>query len=81
MPPVKELHYFNELSRIKRTDPPRCKDARDRWFLKEITALSERSYIDLESYSRLFEANPGLLHNGGDEVPMPGYDEALRPSQ
>jgi hypothetical protein len=29
MPPIKELHYFDTLSRVKLNNPPRCKDERD----------------------------------------------------
>ena len=61
MPPVKELHYFNELSRVKRTDPPRCRDERDRWFLEELTSLRSKPYLDLEGYARLFEAKGKLI--------------------
>jgi Sulfotransferase family len=63
MPPLKELHYFNELGRVKRTDPARHKDERDGWFLNRLTTLSARSYIDLENYGRLFEWK-GMLISG-----------------
>lgn len=69
MPPVKELHYFDKLSRVKRTRPPRCNDARDRCFLEKMTALSTHSGIDLDAYSRLFEPKGALL--SGDITP--GY--------
>jgi hypothetical protein len=67
MPPVKELHYFDALSKVKRGHPPRCKDARDQCFLEKITTLSTRSYIDLDAYSRLFESKGALL--SGDITP------------
>jgi hypothetical protein len=67
MPPVKELHYFDALSRVKRPNLPRCKDGRDQWFLERITELSTRSYIDLHGYSRLFEPKAELL--SGDITP------------
>ena len=67
MPPVKELHYFDVLSKVKRTRPPRCKDARDQCFLEKMTALSTQSYIDLDAYSRLFEPKGALL--SGDITP------------
>ena len=69
MPPVKELRYFDSLSKVKRKNSPRCKDERDRWFLERLDQLSSRPYIDLESYSELFEAKAALL--SGDITP--GY--------
>jgi hypothetical protein len=67
MPPRKELHYFDELSRTKRAFPPRRRDERDLWFLEKITSLSAQSYIDLDNYARLFEAKASLL--SGDITP------------
>jgi Sulfotransferase family len=67
MPPVKELHYFDELSRTKRASPPRLRDERDLRFLESIKSLSARSYIDLDNYARLFEAKGSLL--SGDITP------------
>ena len=67
MPPRKELHYFDELSRTKRAFPPRRRDARDLWFLERITSLSARSYIDLDNYARLFEPKASRL--SGDITP------------
>jgi hypothetical protein len=67
MPPVKELHYFDALSRIRRPNLPRCKDGRDQCFLERITELGGRSYIDLHGYSRLFEPKAELL--SGDITP------------
>ncbi|TMP95486.1 MAG: sulfotransferase domain-containing protein [Verrucomicrobia bacterium] len=67
MPPRKELHYFDELSRTKRAFPPRRRDARDLWFLERIASLSARSYIDLDNYARLFEPKASLL--SGDITP------------
>ena len=66
MPPRKELHYFDELSRTKRA-PPRRRDERDVWFQERITSLSARSHIDLENYARLFEPKASLL--SGDITP------------
>ena len=63
MPPVKELHYFDELSRIPGVASARPRDDRDRRFLESIKRLSERSHIDLEDYARLFEPK-GLLLSG-----------------
>ena len=67
MPPVKELHYFDALCKVKRGGPLRCKDERDRCFLEKMTALNTRSYIDLDAYSRLFEPKGSLL--SGDITP------------
>src|SRR5437762_10925289 len=65
MPPIKEVRYFDKLSRTKAS--PRTRDQRDVRFLESIKSLSERPYIDLESYARLFEAKGSLL--SGDISP------------
>ena len=67
MPPVKELHYFDQLSRVQRTRHPRCRDERDRRFLERLTSLSAEPGIDLENYGRLFEPKASLL--SGDISP------------
>src|SRR6266581_6502796 len=67
MPPVKELHYFDQLSRVKRAAHPRCRDERDRRFLERLTSLSAEPGIDLENYGRLFEPKASLL--SGDISP------------
>ncbi len=67
MPPLKELHYLNNLNRTKRFRPPRCRDERDVCFLESMKSLSTQSYIDLESYGRLFEHKDSLL--SGDISP------------
>jgi Sulfotransferase family len=67
MPPLKELHYFNKLTKSKRVNPPRCRDERDAWFLESVSRLSARPYIDMEGYGRLFEAKGSLL--SGDISP------------
>jgi hypothetical protein len=69
MPPIKEIHYFDKLSRIKRSSPPRCRDERDVCFFENMTSLSARPYIDLENYGRLFMNKGSLL--SGDITP--GY--------
>src|SRR6266478_1414402 len=46
MPPIKELHYFDQLSRVQRTAPPRCRDERDLRFLENIKSLSDVPDID-----------------------------------
>jgi hypothetical protein len=55
MPPFKELHYLDRLNRMKRFDAPRCRDHCDTSFLENMKDLSERSYLDLDSYGRLFQ--------------------------
>jgi len=67
MPPVKELHYFDELSRIAAIASARPRNDRDRRFLEGIRHLSARSYLDLESYAALFAAKDSLL--SGDITP------------
>jgi hypothetical protein len=66
MPPIKELHYFDKLSRTKAT-PPRPRDERDLCFLERIKGLSAESHIALENYARLFEPKGSLL--SGDISP------------
>lgn len=67
MPPFKELHYFDQLSRVQRSSFPRCRDERDRRFLETINSLSAKPYLDLEHYARLFEPKGPLL--SGDISP------------
>ena len=67
MPPVKELHYLNQLSRVQRAAGPRCRDERDRRFLERLQSLSAEPGIDLENYGRLFEPKASLL--SGDISP------------
>jgi len=67
MPPFKEIHYFDELSRTKRVFPPRRRDERDFFFLESMKSLSDRFYIDIENYARLFAPKGSLL--SGDITP------------
>ncbi|HEY5767457.1 MAG TPA: sulfotransferase [Candidatus Udaeobacter sp.] len=67
MPPLKELHYFDQLSRVQRSSSSRCRDERDRRFLESINRLSAKPYIDFEHYARLFEQKGPLL--SGDISP------------
>ena len=67
MPLVKELHYFDELSRIPAVASARPRDDRDRGFLERIKRLSAQPHLDLESYARLFEPKEPLL--SGDITP------------
>ena len=67
MPPVKEVHYFDSMSKVKRNNPPRCKDERDQWFMARLVELSALPYIDLDSYAELFAGKRTLL--SGDITP------------
>jgi hypothetical protein len=67
MPPVKELHYFDQLSRVLRSSSPRHRDERDLRFFESMKRLSAKPCIDLEHYARLFEAKGSLL--SGDISP------------
>ena len=67
MPPIKELHYFDQLSRVQRASSPRCRDERDLRFLERLKTLSAEQGIDLENYGRLFESKESLL--SGDISP------------
>jgi hypothetical protein len=67
MPPVKELHYFDQLSRVQRAGRPRCRDERDLLFLERLKSLSAEPGIELENYGRLFEPKESLL--SGDISP------------
>ena len=67
MPPIKELHYFDKLSRVKEQSPRKERDERDARFLNRLRTLSERSYIDLEKYAQLFEPKGSQL--SGDISP------------
>src|SRR5690349_9661304 len=50
MPPLKELHYFDQLSRVQRSSASRCRDERDLCFLQSIESLNTKPYLDLEHY-------------------------------
>ena len=63
MPPIKELHYFDQLNRTKRVHPSRCGDERDTSFLESMENLRSRFYLDLDSYGRLF-CHKGALLSG-----------------
>jgi hypothetical protein len=67
MPPLKELHYLDQLGRVQRSSSPRCRDERDLRFLESINSLSAKPHIDLEHYARLFEPKGPLL--SGDISP------------
>jgi hypothetical protein len=67
MPPVKELHYFDQLSRVQRAGHPRCRDERDSRFLEQLENLSAEPGINIKEYGRLFESMTTLL--SGDISP------------
>jgi hypothetical protein len=67
MPPAKELHYFDQLSRVERSNPPHCRDERDLRFWESLNSLSAKPDVDLENYGRLFELKGSLL--SGDISP------------
>src|ERR1044072_5098358 len=66
MPPVKELHYFDQLSRVQHP-PPRCRDERDSQFFQRLKHLSAKANLDLENYGKLFELKGSFL--SGDISP------------
>jgi sulfotransferase family protein len=63
MPPVKELHYLDNLNRTKRKHQPRSNDERDACFVESIKGLSLQRHIDLDNYGRLF-CHKGALLSG-----------------
>jgi hypothetical protein len=67
MPPLKELHYFNKLTKAVRANSPRCRDERDTSFLESVSRLSAQPYIDMENYARLFAYKGSRL--SGDITP------------
>ena len=67
MPPLKELHYLDQFSRVQRASSPRCRDERDRRFIENINSLSAKPYLDFEHYAQLFEPKGPLL--SGDISP------------
>src|SRR4029453_18936667 len=51
MPPVKELHYFDEMTHSRHPDPEnwrkaRIRDARDQFFLEAMAALCTTPFIE-----------------------------------
>ena len=67
MPPMKELHYLDNLNRTKRIHGPRRGDERDASFVDSMQNLRDRSYLDLDSYGRLFQHKGACL--SGDISP------------
>ena len=55
MPPLKELHYLDQLSKTKGVHGPRCGDTRDASFMDSMQSLRGRFYLDLDNYGRLFQ--------------------------
>src|SRR5207245_8007632 len=54
MPPVKELHYLDQLSRVQRTSPPRCRD--------EIGRASRRDRVSTPELALALTARGGPRH-------------------
>jgi hypothetical protein len=67
MPPMKELHYLDNLNRTRRFHPPRSRDGCDASFVESMENLRARFYLDLESYGQLFQHKGHLL--SGDISP------------
>jgi hypothetical protein len=67
MPPLKELHYFDQLSRIPAVASTPDRDKRDHHFIENIKRLSARSHLDLDEYAQLFAPKGSLL--SGDITP------------
>jgi hypothetical protein len=67
MPPLKELHYFDQLGHARLFVPPRKEDDRDLRFLEAMKKLSDEPFIDLEGYAQLFELKGSLI--SGDITP------------
>ena len=67
MPPFKEMHYFDQLSKVDRSSSPRCRDERDLRFHENMKSLSAKSSVDFDHYARLFESKGALL--SGDISP------------
>jgi len=67
MPPVKELHYLDQLNKTKRIHGPRCQDERDASFMDRMQDLRGRFYLDLDSYGQLFQHKGTFL--SGDISP------------
>lgn len=72
MPPLKEVNYFDHMSRSRH--PDRCarsnlrlRDERDRQFLDAMESLCRQQHIDLDRYAQLFAPKGPLL--SGDVSP------------
>lgn len=72
MPPLKELNYFDHMSRSRHPDRAarsnlRLRDERDRRFLEAMENLCTQQHIDLDRYAQLFAPKGALL--SGDISP------------
>ncbi len=72
MPPLKEVNYFDAMTRSRHPDRAarshlRLRDDRDRRFLKAMESLCSQHHIDLDRYAQLFAAKGPLL--SGDISP------------
>jgi hypothetical protein len=73
MPPVKEIHYFDQMSRSRTPGAPNWqsvspRDERDRFFLKAMADLCATPFIDRRRYGALFAPKGHLL--SGDITPF-----------
>jgi hypothetical protein len=73
MPPIKELHYFNQMSHSRHPDQAiwrkaPARDERDRFFFAAMDALCSTPFIDRQRYGRLFAPKGELL--SGDVTPV-----------
>ena len=72
MPPLKEVNYFDNMSRSRHPDRAarsnlRLRDERDRHFLEAMESLCRQQHIDLDRYAQLFASKGALL--SGDVSP------------
>ena len=72
MPPIKEVNYFDHISRSRHPDRSarnavRVRDDRDRRFLEAMDELCTQQHIDLDRYAQLFAPKGPLL--SGDVSP------------
>jgi hypothetical protein len=75
MPPLKELHYFDQMSRSRHPDPSSwrsvpLRDGRDQFFVEAMDALCATPFIDRRHYGQLFAPKGELL--SGDITPLYG---------
>lgn len=72
MPPLKEVNYFDHMSRSRHPERSarsnlRLRDERDRRFLEAMENLCAQQHIDLDLYAQLFAPKGSLL--SGDVSP------------
>src|SRR4051794_32956852 len=78
MPPLKEVHYFDRVTKSRagrndqsqdRLEATAVRDERDREFIARMQKLNARSALDFECYATLFQPKGSLI--AGDITP--GY--------